>query len=56
MAIAKISKLNLVAMSYDKDAILNALSRSNAVEVKTHTETEYATVPQGNGEKGGNGT
>lgn len=51
MAIAKISKLNLVAMSYDKDAILNALSRSNAVEVKTHTETEYATVPQGNGEE-----
>lgn len=42
MAIAKICKLNLVAMSYDKDAILNALSRSNAVEVKTHAESKFA--------------
>ena len=44
MAIAKICKLNLVAMSYDKDAILNALSRSNAVEVKTHKESDLASV------------
>ncbi len=51
MAIAKISKLNLVAMSYDKDSILNALSRSNAVEVKTHKETEYATISQSDGEE-----
>ena len=50
MAIAKIRKLNLVAMSYEKNAILNALSRTNAVEVKTHSETEYATVGKSDGE------
>ncbi len=46
MAIAKICKLNLVAMSYDKDAILNALSRLNAVEVKNHKETNLAAVDE----------
>ncbi len=33
-------KLNLVAMSYDKDGILNALQRTGAVEVTLHAETE----------------
>ncbi len=33
-------KLNLVAMSYDRDAILNALQETNAVEVKLHSEEE----------------
>ena len=42
MAIAEMSKLNLVAMSYDKDAVLNALQRTGAVEVKLHSQTEYA--------------
>ena len=40
MAIAKISKLNLIAMSYDKDKLLNALQKTNAVEVKLHKEEE----------------
>lgn len=34
------SKLNLVAMSYDKDSVLNALQRTNAAEVKLHYEAE----------------
>lgn len=51
MAIAKICKLNLVAMSYDKDAILNALSRSKAVEVKTHAESEFARTLEADAEE-----
>lgn len=34
------SKLNLVAMSYDRDGILNALQRTRAAEVKLHYEAE----------------
>ena len=45
MAIAKISKLNFIAMSYDKDKLLNALQKTNAVEVKLHKEEENTTVP-----------
>ena len=44
MAIAKMRKLHLVAMSYDKDAILNALQRTGAVEVSLHAETEHTSV------------
>lgn len=44
MAIVSMSKLNLVAMSYDKSAILNALQRTGATEVKLHYEAEN-TVP-----------
>ena len=33
-------KLNLAAMSYDKERILDALERTNAVEVKLHSEAE----------------
>lgn len=44
MAIAEMRKLNLAAMSYEKDKILNALQRTGAVEVKTHSELE-CTVP-----------
>ncbi len=40
MAVAEMSKLNLVAMSYDKDSVLNALQRTNAAEVKLHYEAE----------------
>ena len=40
MAIAKMRKLHLVAMSYDKDAIFNALQRSGAVEVTFHSVSE----------------
>ena len=45
MAIVKMRKLNLVAMSYDEDAILNALQRTGAVEVTLHEETENTVVP-----------
>lgn len=38
MALAKIDKINLIAMSYDRDAILNALQRTGAVEIKTQTQ------------------
>lgn len=48
MAIAEMGKLNLVAMSYDQDAILNALQRTGAAEVKFHTETEQTVaLPEG---------
>lgn len=40
MAIAKMSKLNLVAMSYDRDGILNSLQRTGATEIKLHYEAE----------------
>lgn len=40
MAIAEMGKLNLVAMSYDRDKILNALQRTNATEVKLQCEAE----------------
>ncbi len=45
MAIVNMRKLQLIAMSYDKDAILNALQRTGAVEVKLHAETENTVVP-----------
>ncbi len=38
--IAKIRKLNLAALSYDRDGILNVLQKTNAVEIKEHAETE----------------
>lgn len=38
MAIAKMKKLHLIGMAYDRDAILNALHRTNAVEIKWQTE------------------
>ena len=40
MAIAEMKKLNLVAMSYDKNVIFNALQRSGAVEVTFHAVTD----------------
>ena len=46
MAIAEMRKLNLVAMSYDKDSILNALQRTGAAEVVLHTPTENTLIPQ----------
>ena len=45
MAIAKMRKLHLIAMSYDKDAIFNALQRTGAVEVILHTDTDNTAVP-----------
>ncbi len=38
MAIAKMKKLHLVAMAYDKDKILNALHKTGAAEIKWQTD------------------
>ena len=40
------SKLNLVAISYERDKILNALQRTRAAEVKTHTVLENTQIPE----------
>ncbi len=45
MAIAEMRKLNLIAMSYDKGVILDALQCTGAVEVKLHADTENTSVP-----------
>jgi len=45
MAVVEMKKLNLIAMSYDKDEILDALQKTGAVEVKAHTDTEDTFVP-----------
>ena len=44
MAIAEMKKLHLVAMSYEKDAILNALHKTNAAEIKWQTENAETTA------------
>ena len=46
MAIAEMSKLNLVAISYERDKILNALQKTRAAEVKTHTVLENTQIPE----------
>ena len=48
MAVAEMRKLNLVAMSYDKDRILNALQRTGAAEIKSAEEKEN-TLPAEDG-------
>lgn len=40
MAIVEMRKLQLVAMAYEKDAILNALHRTGAAEITFHAPTE----------------
>ena len=40
MAVVEMSKINLVGMSYDRDKILNALQKTQATEIKLHSETE----------------
>ena len=44
MAIAEMSKLNLVAVASERDKILNALQRTRAAEVKTHTVLENTQI------------
>ena len=49
--IVKMKKLNLVGMAYEKDAVLNALQRTGAVEVKLHREEEHSLpLPPSDGE------
>lgn len=49
--IVKMKKLNLVGMAYEKDAVLNALQRTGAVEVKLHREEEHSVpIPPADGE------
>ena len=43
MSIAKMKKLRLVGMSYEKDTILNALHKTNAAEIKCQEETDQTT-------------
>jgi len=46
VAIAEMRKLNLVAMSYDKDELLNALHRARAVEITLGAkEKETRNIP-----------
>ena len=40
MAVVEMSKINLVGMSYDRDKILNSLQKTQATEIKLHSETE----------------
>ncbi len=40
MAVAEMRKLNLIAMAYDRDALLNALQKTGATEIKQQAETE----------------
>ena len=49
--IAKMRKLNLAALSYDRDGILNALQRTGAVQVREHAETEGTSALPAGGEE-----
>ena len=44
MAIVKMRKLDLIAMSYEKDKLLDLLQRMGVVEVTAHSDTEYAKI------------
>ena len=44
MAIVKMKKLDLVAMSYEKDELLNALQRTGVVEVTVQDDTQSVDV------------
>ncbi len=46
MAIVKMRKLHLIAMSYDKGAIMDALHRTGATQVVVHKETPDTFVPE----------
>ncbi len=49
--IAKMRKLNLAALYYDRDLILNALERTNAVEIREHAAVEgTVSLPEDSGE------
>lgn len=46
MAIVKMRKLHLIAMSYDKDVIMDALHRTGATQVVVHRDTPDTVVPE----------
>ena len=46
MAIVKMRKLQLVAMSYDKDALLDAMQRTGAVEITFDDNVKDVTVSE----------
>ena len=52
MAIVKMRKLNLIAIAYDKDEILNALQRTNAAEITLHADAEHTKTLEVNVENG----
>ncbi len=50
MAIAKMKKLHLIGMAYDRDRILNALHKTNAAEITYQTEQVDTAVLEVRGE------
>lgn len=42
MAIVKMRKLDLIAMAYEKDKLLDSLQRIGVVEVTAHSDTQFA--------------
>ncbi|MCH5146536.1 MAG: V-type ATP synthase subunit I [Clostridiales bacterium] len=49
--IAKMRKLNLAALAYDRNGIMNALQRTGAVEIREHAETEGTAALPARGEE-----
>lgn len=49
--IAQIKKLNMAALLYDRDALLNVLQKTNAVEIKEHAQAEGASPLEGDAEE-----
>ena len=49
--IAKMKKLHLIAMAYERNAILNALQRTAAVEIAMHAERELTSPLPAEGEE-----
>lgn len=52
MAIVKMRKLNLIAISYEKDEVLNALQRTSAAEITLHSSVEDTKILEVKGETG----
>ncbi len=51
MAIVKMRKLHLVALAYEKDAVLDALQRTNAVGITAHAHVDNTYAVEGGGEQ-----
>lgn len=50
MAVVKMRKLHLLAMSYDKDAVLNALQQTGAAEITQDEATEWTDAVECDGD------